>query len=63
MMFIINGRYFIAERSRKGYRRFLWSMMPVVAPTSGEIRIEPKQVPRLIRRKAYRDLQKQGGEK
>jgi hypothetical protein len=36
--------------------------MPV-APTSGEIRIEAKQVPRLIRRKAYRDLQKQGGEK
>jgi hypothetical protein len=51
----INGRIFLAARSRKGYRRLLWSAVPV-APTAGEIRIKAAEVPRLIRRQAYRVL-------
>jgi hypothetical protein len=52
----VNGRAYVAERSRKGTKKSLWSVMPM-EPTSGGIRIEAREVPRLIRRKAYRPLQ------
>ena len=52
-----NGYHYNAERSRKGSRKFLSSVMPQ-APTAGDIRIEACRVPRLIRRKAYRVLRK-----
>jgi len=45
-----NGTIFIAERSRKGSRKLLWS-------THGQ-RIEANTVPYQIRRQAYRHLAK-----
>jgi hypothetical protein len=55
-----DGMVFVAERSRRGSGRFLWSTLPV-APTAGDSRINARQVPRAVRRAAYRHLAKQGG--
>jgi hypothetical protein len=49
----VDGHIYIAERSRKGSRRLLWSAMPV-APIAGNVRIEARDVPHIIRRAAYR---------
>jgi hypothetical protein len=48
-----DGVIFIAERSRRGSRKLLWSSMPVVRITA-DVRIEAREVPNRIRRKAYR---------
>ena len=48
-----DGQYFIAERSRRGAAKLIWSVMPV-APAAADTRIEPRAVPRRIRRQAYR---------
>jgi hypothetical protein len=48
---------FVAERSRKGSSKFLWSVMPEL-PTAPDIRIDAHRVPRTIRRQAYRVLGK-----
>jgi len=52
-----NGLIYIAERSRRGNRKLLWSAVPK-EPIAGDVRIEARTVPRSIRRKAYRDLRK-----
>jgi hypothetical protein len=44
---------FIAERSRRGSRKLLWSCIPV-AQLAGDIRIDASEVPNWIRRKAYK---------
>jgi hypothetical protein len=49
----IHGKYFIAERSPKGHRGFLWSSMPV-EPTAGPSRVQASRVPLYIRKEAYR---------
>lgn len=46
------GQIFIAERSRKGSAKLLWSMMPV-APVEADCRVEASRVPRRIRKQAY----------
>jgi hypothetical protein len=50
-----NGRIYIAERSRKGARNLLWSVMPEHDGT--DVRIGPREVPLAIRRQAYRILE------
>jgi hypothetical protein len=50
------GILYIAERSRKGYRRFMWSLGRAVIPSGTDIRIEASTVPYKIRRQAYRRL-------
>jgi hypothetical protein len=52
-----NGRVYVAERSRKGYSKLLWSVLPK-APTGGDVPIEARLVPFAIRRQAYRYLGK-----
>jgi hypothetical protein len=52
-----NAQIFIAERSRKGSRKLLWSIMPE-APVAADVRIEACAVPLAIRRQAYRHLGK-----
>jgi hypothetical protein len=47
------GQIYIAERSRKGSSKFLWSVMPV-EPVAADVRIEARDVPRQIRRRAYK---------
>ena len=51
---------YVAERSRKGSRRLLWSVMPErsIIP---ERRIDASQVPTRIRRQAYRILKDVSG--
>ena len=49
------GQYYIAERSRRGSLKLLWSSMPV-EPTAADRRIEARLVPYRIRRQAYRRL-------
>jgi hypothetical protein len=49
------GRRFVASRSRKGLRKFLWT--EVRPDLTSEI-IESGDVPRDIRRRAYRRLAK-----
>jgi hypothetical protein len=51
------GLIYIAERSCKGQLKLLWSVMPE-RPTAPDRRIDPHQVPILIRRQAYRHLGK-----
>lgn len=50
-----HGNYFIAEPSRKGGRRLLWSKMPV-APVAPDERISANDVPYAIKRQAYRNF-------
>lgn len=47
------GHIFIAERSRRGSKKLLWSVMPV-APVAADVRIEPRAVPAPLRRRAYK---------
>jgi hypothetical protein len=47
------GRRFVASRSRKGLRAFLWT---VVSPDLTSEIIEANAVPLAIRRQAYRHL-------
>jgi hypothetical protein len=49
--------WYIAERSRVGGKKFIWSIMPV-KPTSADIRIAASKVPRHIRYEAYKFLAK-----
>jgi hypothetical protein len=49
------GRRFVASRSRKGLRTFVWTE---VRPDLTSEMIEPGDVPHDIRRKAYRHLEK-----
>jgi len=53
-----DGLIYIAERSRKGSQKFLWSAMPE-APIGADVRIDASTVPRGIRRQAYRWLGKE----
>jgi hypothetical protein len=53
----LGGMIFVAERSRRGSGRFLWSMLPA-EPIAGDSRINARQVPRAVRRAAYRHLAK-----
>jgi len=50
------GLIYVAERSRKGSQKFLWSAMP--EHDGADVRIEAGTVPRGIRRQAYRWLGK-----
>jgi hypothetical protein len=52
-----NGQVYVAERSRKGYSKLLWSVLPK-APTGDDVPIEARLVPFAIRRQAYRYLGK-----
>lgn len=55
MIFIsepVRGQIYIAETSRKGARRLLWSVMP--QKDGPDVRIDPTQVPIAVRRQAYR---------
>ena len=52
-----NGNYYIAELSRKGCLRLMWSMMPV-EPVAADSRVAPCDVPRHIRRQAYRKFER-----
>jgi hypothetical protein len=47
-----NGVIYIAERSRKS-AKLLWSCMPV-QPIRADVRVEASDVPRPIRRQAYK---------
>jgi hypothetical protein len=49
------GQIYIAERSRRGSRRLLWSVMPH-APVAADVRIKVQAVPLKIRRQGYRVL-------
>ena len=49
------GNYYIAEPSRKGARKLLWSRMSVKLVEPDE-RIDVQDVPRRIRLQAYRKL-------
>jgi hypothetical protein len=51
----LHGRRFVASRSRKGLRMFLWTV--VSSDLTSEI-IEAGAVPLSIRRQAYRQLGK-----
>ena len=46
------GHVYTAERSPKGYHKFIWSVTPVKMPVPK--RVDPNIVPRRIRRQAYR---------
>jgi hypothetical protein len=50
----IDGRIYVAERSRKGSSKLLWSVMP--AHDGPDVRIEAGNVPYRIRRQGYRHL-------
>jgi hypothetical protein len=52
-----NGLIYIAEHSRRGSQKLLWSIMPW-EPISADVRIEARALPYDIRRKAYRVLAK-----
>lgn len=45
------GLYYVAKRSRKGYRKYLWSM--VTTQLLEETSIQSEQVPEQIRREAH----------
>jgi hypothetical protein len=45
-------RIYVAEPSRKGSRKLIWSVMPR-APVAADVRIEPRRVPLKVRRAAY----------
>jgi len=51
------GQIFVAERSRKGSVKLLWSVMPGLG--GADIRIDAAEVPYHIRRQAYRWLAKE----
>lgn len=48
----IRGKIYIAEPSRKGSRRLLWSVMSETH--SADMRTESNKVPLVLRRQAYR---------
>ena len=55
----LDGKIYIAEPSRKGSQKLLWSVMPEQGDpsnpeASGGKRTEPHKVPLMIRRQAYR---------
>jgi hypothetical protein len=52
-----NGQVSVAKRSRKGYSKLLWSVLPK-APIGGDVPIEARLVPFAIHRQAYRYLGK-----
>jgi len=54
----LGGRIFVAERSRKGSTKLLWSVMPQ-GSFATDVRIEARAVPYHIRRQAYRWLGKE----
>jgi hypothetical protein len=56
------GCVYVAERSRKGYRKFRWSIGRAEIPSGPDIRIEVSIVPYKIRRQAYRRLDLNRGE-
>lgn len=46
-----DGLIYIAQRSRKGYRKYLWT---TIAPANlEETPIDPESVPELLRRQAH----------
>ena len=49
------GFVYVAERSPKGSRDFLWSIAPLDIHKA-EVRISPCDVPSAIRREAYKAL-------
>lgn len=55
-----DGNYYIAERSRRGYHRLLWSVV-AVDPNTLVLPVEARDVPYRIRRQAYRVLDQQRG--
>lgn len=50
---IHENRIFIAEPSRKGSKKLLWSVMPRT-PSGTDVRVDAADVPKRIRRQAYR---------
>jgi hypothetical protein len=57
----VAGRIYIAEHSRKGSRKLLWSVMPEIVPdndraSGADVRTEARLVPLKVRRQAYRAL-------
>lgn len=54
------GSIYIAESSRRGSRKLLWSVMPEVA--GADIRCEARHVPLALRRQAYRKAYAERGE-
>jgi hypothetical protein len=54
----VDGQIYVAERSPKGHRTFLWSIVSATL-IGHEQRINPRQVPHHIRRRAYRHLDKE----
>ena len=52
-----DGLVYFAERSRKGSQKLLWSVIPR-EPFGPELRVDATDVPREIRRQAYRHLGK-----
>ena len=57
----LDGKIYIAEPSRKGSQKLLWSVMPEKGDpsnpeASGGKRTEPHKVPLMIRRQAYRQF-------
>ena len=49
------GTVYIAEPSRRGSRKLLWSSMPIT-PIEADVRIDANTVPMRIRRQAYRRI-------
>jgi hypothetical protein len=52
-----HGVIYIAKRSRRGSRKFLWSFMPV-APIAADIRVEARGVPNQIRPKSIQTVRR-----
>ena len=52
-----DGLVYVAQRSRNGSQRLLWSVIPR-EPFGPELRADAADVPREIRRQAYRHLGK-----
>lgn len=47
------GQIYIAEPSRRGSNKLIWSVMPV-EPVTADARIEASAVPVRVRRRAYK---------
>jgi len=53
-----DGMIYVAERSRRGSKKLLWSSMPQAPIAAAARRVDPAHVPYHIRRAAYRWLSK-----
>jgi hypothetical protein len=55
-----DGWVFVARRSKKGRRYFLWSRGRATIPSGLDVRIEAGDVPKRIRKLAYNKFWKDG---